>query len=133
MNLNQNEAFYIVSVMRKELTPDANSDRHEETKVWLSSLNIPYKVVKGFYKGTSELSFLMVANETTKRVATILAKDYEQDCYLYSNSDRFTSLVFSDGNGVNLGTFQRVASSQGLDSYTIDLESGQVWTVKDNT
>jgi|CXWL01.1.fsa_nt_gi hypothetical protein len=133
MNLSQNEAFYIVSVMKHDLTSDANIDRHEETKVWLSSLNIPYKVVKGFYKGTSELSFLMVANDKTERVARALARDYEQDCYLYSNSDRSTSLVFSDGNGVNLGTFQRVTSSQGLDSYTVDLESGQVWTVKDNT
>jgi hypothetical protein len=130
MNLITNEAFYIISVMNKDNSNEQNLIQHEETKVWLSSLNIPYKVVKGVYKGTSELSFLLIANDKTLRVATMLARDYDQECFLYSNEKRDTCLVFQDGKGVNLGTFVRVQSVNGLESYTVDLESGQVWMIR---
>lgn len=131
MNLENNEAFYIVSVMHASLTSEANFDRHEETKVWLTSLNIPYKVVKGVYKGVTEQAFLLIADDIGKtyKVATMLAEEYNQECILSVNENREAKLLYPNSE-TNIGKFQRVVSTAGLDSYTVDLETGQAWTCK---
>jgi len=112
------------------LSDKENQIRHDEAKVMLSSLGVMFKVVQGFYKGQAELSFLILDSDLGKRAAMMMLTEYNQECILYSDGFRSTSLIFPDGTEKVLGTLIRVTNTQGLDSYTIDPETGQAWTVK---
>lgn len=122
--------FYIVSAMLNTLTATKNNSRHEEVKVWLDSLNIPYKVVKGMYKGTSELAFLIPKTESSQRVISMIVRDYGQECHLFVDGNRYASLVYPNGTEMLLGLFERITDTTEIESYTVDLATNQAWTTR---
>lgn len=63
----------------------------------LEAYKIPHKEMLGVYKGTKESSFVVVVSHwTTEAVLELVAKEFGQECYLFSNQERDAWLVYTN-------------------------------------
>jgi len=131
MNLNQ--PIVIISAFKKDLGLVDNIDRHSAMRDILEKWNAPYTVVTGVYEGVRELSFVISVPSLTKLIEhayTVLARDFEQDCFLFSDANRFTSLHFQDFSYKGIGQLQSLPKevAETLVSYSHD-NNGNYWGV----
>ena len=89
----------------------------------LKLANLSFKQVLGSYKGTTEDSFVVIANEDAVLSAvkrTAFADG--QESVLVVNEDRESFLEFADGTKQALGSFQAVSAERAavLDGWTLD-------------
>lgn len=123
----------IFSVYQKEKTERENERAHGVTLNALESIGLGFSEVQGCYKyddGTieSERSILVVLkdNDALKTVEMICG-DYNQECYLISEHDRSSYLVYGDHRpNTDLGTLQSITESQAkeLDAFTYCKKTG---------
>lgn len=118
--------FSIVSAYKSELSENVNRERHLDLVDSLKKAAIPFRQLHGVYKGGTERCVLLVG-PGNQLVASAIAKEFEQECYLVSDQDRNTKLVYGNGVEEDIGTFKRIHSTEGFNSYTVDPETGDKW------
>lgn len=114
--------FAIVSVYSSENKESVNQKNHEKVLDGLGYLTVRHKELIGKFEGESEKSIIIFGKRATK-LAKMIARNYNQECYLYCDQDRNAELVFTeDGKRENIGTFKEIAPSKAaeLSSYTYD-------------
>jgi hypothetical protein len=75
----------------------SKGDRTQDLAIDLFTLGYSYEVAKGHYKGESETSFIIkvpFGNEPNHSMFQFIADKYKQECYLYSDANRFTTLHY---------------------------------------
>ena len=119
----------IFSVFQKDRSNESNLDNHQCIIQRLSQLGIGYKVLDGVYQGETEKSILVVDSPEMRQTVESVCKQFNQDCYLKSDSQRNTSLVYQDGTETQIGTLKRVSQdeAQKLDGYSVDPTDGSIW------
>ena len=118
----------IFSVERTENTAKQNK---ENTKlVWdvLQLLGVDFRLVSGVYQKNTEVSILMPRNEFNTALVHALMIQYNQECYLYTNTRRTARLKYTkSGKTEILGTLNKVSQYKALTlgNYTYDEKSGE--------
>lgn len=122
-----NPEILIFSVFHANRDDASNQDNHQCTVNRLTQLGIGHKVLDGVYKNTSEKSILVLSDRID--LVRVLCKQFNQECYLRSDSDRNTYLVYPDGTESHIGTLKRISESDAkrLDAYSIDTTDGSFW------
>jgi len=87
----------------------------------LADLGLPYKSVQGFFNNSLNNSFVVVIKneEELEALKAIAFGSFKQDAILHQDSNQRATLHLSNGTRKALGTLKQVASTDGLDSYTI--------------
>ena len=104
------------------------------TRIEIGLQDLKHTKCLGVYKGTPEVSFLVIIHSDKDRAKLIdLAQDFNQESILISRPDRSSYLyMIENGDKIELGELQEVESVEGLDAFTIvtinDRET--IWTCK---
>lgn len=118
--------FVILSAFKDSLSTEANMHRHAVVEETLTNNGYGFKQVEGVYKGTSELSYVVVYHTPAQYQFLLnLAKALEQECILDVDSQRDATLVYTTGDIVPIGRFLNVGEMQAksMESYTRDGEN----------
>jgi len=109
------------------LNPILNSIHYDTVIGRLKSDGITFQEMVGVYKGVKEPSFLVLAKY--ENVVRELCHFTKQDCYLYSNNERMSTLIYLDGKTEEIGILKRVNESVAmeLDAYTHDPVRNTYW------
>jgi hypothetical protein len=126
MIYNDVKPILIFSVYRSNYTSDQNRNVHNTILSGLQLQNIQYKELFGRYNKTLEKSILVLHNEHNEEIVKHLCKQFSQDCYLYSDSTRQTTLIYPDKKE-QIGTLKPVSSIAGYENYTLDEETNTFW------
>lgn len=135
MRLNPNKI--LVSVFQSSQSLETNTANHNKAIEMLTREDIPFQVVKGVYKGVSELSFLLSSDSinghlVNKSVALNLGRLFNQESILEVHNDDLAQLHYLNGMTIaNLGEFSEVSESKalGLESYTFEPVSQRYFAV----
>lgn len=124
--MNTRQAYLIYSVYRNENSRAENSRNHFHEMKFLSNAGIKFKQLKGVYKGTSELSFMIPwsdQNETHVQNTCLL---YSQECYINSDSNGLTTLNAPSGKVLaRLGKFREITPEQAKSiDHSMDIDTG---------
>ena len=117
----------IFSVYQAGRRDDSNQDNHQCIVNRLTQLNIGHKVLDGVYQNQTEKSILVSADRID--MVQNLCQQFGQECYLRSDSERNTFLVYPNGTEKRIGTLKRVSKEDALklDGYSIDNTDGSFW------
>lgn len=127
MNYIEKMPILIFSVEKRGLSIEENHNNTKRAKKSLSESKIPFKVVYGNYEGCTEISFLVEDNAVNRNAVATLCLIYEQECYLSSDKNRLTKLIYPNKT-ITLGIL-KVADRQDItENYTIDPLTGLKWT-----
>lgn len=129
--MNIQTPFIILSASRAELTPELNSERSELLARQLAARDLSFKRVDGVYKGSREISFLVLTPDDNAQAACYrLARRYGQESVLSVDANRYAALVFltPDMGGADVASVSGVgywrsaaaAEAEALDNYTRD-------------
>ncbi len=135
MRLNSNKI--LVSVFQSSQSLEANTANHNKAIEMLTREAIPFQVVKGVYKGSSELSFLLSSDSAqghfvNQFMALNLGRLFNQESILEVHNDNTAQLLYLNGTTIaNLGEFSEVSEqvALGLDSYTFEPLSQRYFAV----
>ena len=105
--MNNRENIYIFSVYTTKQNARQNYINHETVIDNLKSMGISFKELDGVYQKNSEPSILIVGLEHETLIQKLCAL-YQQECYLYSDSNRYTSLVYPNSES-HIGTLTCVS------------------------
>lgn len=128
--------FYIIAADTVDMSHESERiNARARLKADLDAANLPYKVVRGAWRGKEEPAFLIVEDGTTPDLQSVvlnLRKRFRQDAVLYcypaaSVGVYFADTIGSSGKPVRIGLFRRVASTAGLEGWTLDPATGEVW------
>lgn len=81
-----NPAVYILAL-------NSGKGINKELDIINQALNLNAKEVKGCYKGELENSYVILADETTRKAVLALAKVYAQESVLYLDATRNATLL----------------------------------------
>lgn len=119
--------FSVESSANDNFTNEINTAKVQEL---LASLGVSYKMAEGCYvyeNGQMESEKAFIVNAKVEPLVRRLCYQYEQECYLLSNQDRETILVYPDGSVTNIGKLQPYhAKPSGPCTYV----DGQYWVAK---
>lgn len=123
----EKKEIIIFSVFQKDNPEYHNEDIHQTIKNVFDQNNVGYKELIGVYKGQEEKSLLVTAIHEDK--VKELCKQFNQECYLYSDSDRNTFLCYPDNKVINIGTLKSTTKDIAItkDSYSYDPEYNMYW------
>jgi hypothetical protein len=118
---------------------NTNSPILEEEVV--KGLGLPYKALKGSYKGSTERSYMVVLSSKENQYATDMDKlarvkhlawDYGQECILFSDNQRVSMLIYPNGKTVDVGKFVSASKESALlkDAWTYDFVNDQYYITK---
>lgn len=113
--MNLHETIFILSAENTSLTKEQNHNRTMALNMFLNKNKIPHKELKGSYKGTEEVSFLIVGKEH-ENLIIYLAKDFTQKTYLKSYPSRETYLIDRDGKEEYIGKLCAVSEDEAMQS-----------------
>ena len=120
--MNTKNQVIILSAELPRLDYYVNQDRTTLLRNMLIDIGLPFRSVRGFYKGTMEHSFLVVINDMTlfETVRDFAFKTFEQESILYQESSGLCSLIYNDETVQNLGKMHLVneETAKMKDSYT---------------
>ena len=117
---SQYKRFFIFSACRDNLDVNSNKQRTMEVARFLEESNVNFAFVQGVYKGSHEVSF-MVLDHDQEGLVSCLCGLYNQECYLYRDNENEGFLVYPDNRKESLGKAKEVTREdlKGLDSYTM--------------
>lgn len=121
----------IFSHNRNDLGTLANENNGHLMREFLAAEGISYKEVEGVYKGARENSY--IASEDYLSVILPILKQFNQECYLFSDQFRETWYVnCNTGEETYLGQLQAVSKQEAekCDSYTFNPEDNTYWIAK---
>jgi len=87
----------------------------------LIELGLSFQAVVGRYNGSNEVSFLVITdNAKDREEVERLTLKYNQECYLFCDSDQTAKLVYEDGQEEFIGSLVELSEREAiaLDSYT---------------
>ena len=124
-----NQKIIIFSVFQKDRPDFSNQDNHQCIVQRLSQQSIGFKVLDGVYQGETEKSIMVIDTPEMRQTVESICKQFNQECYLTSDSERNTSLVYPDGKVIQIGTLKRISQSEAekLDGYSVDTTDGSFW------
>lgn len=134
--MNTRTPFYLLSAARSHLPAELNEDRTLFMRARLAGEGVRTMEVDGCYKGTRELAVLIPAVQQEMPMENILdlvkrnARLYEQETYLYVDTNGYSTLHDADGALVaSLGRWHEVDESEAirLDAYT-KTPDGRYWS-----
>jgi hypothetical protein len=121
--MNISRQVVILSAELKTETTEANKRRTNNLESCLVDMRLPFKRGTGVYKGTEEVSFVVVVNDELdiQTVKDFAFKSFGQESILHVDSNQEAVLVFNNGVTERLGRLEQVEQSVALgrDSYTI--------------
>lgn len=122
-----NKEIIILSAELSTLSEFENTMRTNQLNNSLKSLGVSFKEIQGYYKNTKETSFVVVLdNNTNLKTIQGLASHFNQECILFSDSDRVSKLVYPNGNETSIGTLKSVSKFEATKhdnySYCSDLD-----------
>jgi len=123
---------YIFSVQSTSRTFGDNVLIHGSVKKFLTTIEAPFTVVTGHYKGIEEQSFLIVG-QSHKDLVERLCKQYSQEAYLHIHSDNTAELVYTSFSKTEkVGKLVEVSESEAtkLDNYTFVPNLNRFYTTK---
>ena len=88
----------------------------------LKDHDFKFTTCKGVYKGVSEDSFIVLLDSYNQlEVLQDLSRVYNQECILYSDSNRMSYLKYPCGKSEKLGVLKQVSKEVAMmqDAYTI--------------
>ena len=128
MRVSNNGALIILSAHQAGLTRTYNAGSH---KVMLASLDrnkIPYKEVKGCYKGREEKSVIIPGEKT--RFAEVMGRFHHQESYLYLDNERGAWFVdLATERRVFAGHFREVPKAVALKHDGWTESEGRYWVI----
>lgn len=134
-SLNPNKIF--VSVYRDYNGDEINHQNHEKAKEMLIKSNTSFTIVKGVYKGNSELTFMLISTDVKKHINNLdialnLGLLFNQESVLEVLNDDTAILHNIGGEMVKIGKFTEVSETEslGYDSYTYEPTSKRFFVVK---
>ena len=101
--MNTFQPIYILSAEKTAFTPELNAARTEFLKQHLEALCVPYKRLEGKFKGQLEVSFMIYQTENDLERIERLARDFDQEAYMFSDSNRYTTLHVMKGDTYHVG------------------------------
>jgi hypothetical protein len=108
-------------ILSAELTTSNHNDaRTARLENMLVDLKLSYKRVEGVYKGTSEVSFMVIVKDEAEiqTITDLGLITFAQESVLFRDLHGNAKLVYKDGEE-NIGTFKQVDDVINLDAYTI--------------
>ena len=121
--------IFILSAEHAERSLRHNTDATAELAELLTDVGLAFGEVEGYYNGHRETSFLVVGAGAEHDVCQ-LARQYNQESYLRSDSDRNTYLVNPDTDvETYIGTLRETTPEQAKrnGAYTFDPVTGTYW------
>lgn len=132
---SKNANYIIFSVYRKGAQQITNENIHYDVKYSLKINEIPFKELKGVYKGEEEQS--LITQYSFKLLSTILKKYKQQSVLLLSNYKHglYEATLVYKKKKENLGYFRQVSKeiAEKQDSYTTDGDNYYICTKSDET
>lgn len=121
--MKQLQEFIILSAELSTLGHKENNERSFRLFNCLKDLNINFKPVEGCYKGSSEISFLVIVKDEAEieAIKDLGLKSFEQDSILFRDFKGNTELHFGSGAVESLGKFKKVPRHEAVheDAFTI--------------
>lgn len=127
--MNIKDRILIFSVFEQGRPDYVNEDNHQTIVNKLTQLGIGFKVLDGVYYGSKELSILVFDTESNRAMVEALCRKFNQDCYLESDNDRTTNLVYPEHREY-IGVLQNVDSVSGIDCYSYDSQNNTYWITR---
>lgn len=103
----------IVSSSLIGLSDTENKKRHSELTKQLISLSIPHEEVISRYKN-STIEYSILIDAKYRRVADMIVREYDQECYLEQHNDRSCELIFRNGVKEKIGQLKEVTKEKAL-------------------
>lgn len=127
--MKQLREFVILSAELDSRTFEGNRQATENLRNCLSELHLPYKQVKGMYKGVEEVSFMVIVRDEAEEqtVKNFAFQSFGQESVLFRDLYGKAYLEFSQGSKQELGRFTQVDNVEDIDAYTQVDE--QYWVV----
>jgi len=124
--MNIKMRIIIFSVYQNEKSELINKLNHKHIGNELKSRGISFKELVGVYKGIHEQSYLV--HESNRSLVEELCIRYNQECYLESNGDRSTELVYRYERK-NIGILKLVSKefAESKEAYTYDPINDSFW------
>lgn len=122
--------FFSMSAELWNLPPEENAARMNEMERRLTEAGVPYKRIKGAYKGTPEQSFVVDARSPQVRAVAeqIAFQGFGQESVLDVSPTGAAALKYGTGEIEPLpGLYSQVDSIEGLDAYSII--DGKIYSV----
>lgn len=128
--MKQLQEFIILSAELSTEDNLENAIRTERLAMMLEDLHLPFKVIEGVYKGTSEVSFMVtVKNESEyETVKDLGLKTFGQESVLFRNLHGLAFLVYGNGKLESIGRFQQVNDVEKEESYSV--VDGNFWVCR---
>lgn len=96
-----------VSAFRQDLSRAENEHRHGQMKLLLDISGIKHTEATGKYNGVVEPSVIFNWSSKNERAAQKLSSEFNQDCYLVTDANRYGYLVNKNGQFIDmLGKYQ---------------------------
>ena len=123
-------AVLVFSVFRTDVPDSHNRDCHRVLVNNLERNSIPFKELKGAYKGVTEDSILVKADQL-ENVKSI-CKQFNQDSFLSLDENRNATLTYHNGTVEKLGQLVAVSEKEALssDNYSFDPQYENYFIVK---
>lgn len=123
------QSILIFSVFQKNRQDYENQDNTQGVLNILDFFNIGHKVLKGVYQGISEDSILVLDTPENRSMVEEFCSQFNQECYLYSDTERDSFLVYPDNSMVSIGTLKPVSKdlASKQDGYSLDVTTNTYW------
>jgi hypothetical protein len=123
--MNHYEPVYIVSPCHSSNTKAENDLAVHLVSKGLWLFNIPFKLVTGVYNGSEEESFVLLKEQ----FAINIAREYNQECYLFVDANRFCTLRDKNGKDINHLGILKSSKEKPKGDYTFDSINNLYYTV----
>jgi hypothetical protein len=134
-NKELNKPMVILSAELKDNTKDLNDQSTWLLNRLLKEGKFRFKAVFGYYKGTSEKSFLVMLDNIgdLKELKHLGLDILRQESILYIDRNRNSSLVFKDNSTKKVGKLTEINEIKGikLDNYTYDVINNRYYTTRE--
>lgn len=121
--MNITKQVIILSAELSGLSKEANEKRTNTLRNILEDCNLTFNDSIGVYKGKEEKSFVVLPNndEEIQGIKEFAFLNFDQESYLYQDSNQEAYLVFNNGTHQQLGRLSEVpqAIAQAEENYTI--------------
>ena len=122
------QTMIIFSSDRIERTKQENKRIHDDTRVFLDALQVPYNVGTGVYKGEGEKCFVVPTNmvniELIKKHAL---EQLGQECALVQHGDGLSRLEFSNEESQVIGRIKEISIDEASDSEAYTVINGRYY------
>ena len=128
----QKPEFVILSAELATNSEAANTMATRNLVSCLVDLGLKYKIVTGCYKGSKEVSFMVMTpcEETFETVKDLGLKSFNQESILFRDYTGDVALYYNNGDYEQLGTFTQVSEEEAENVDAFTKVGNAFWIVK---